>query len=708
MGATDSGGNDRLRTAEAARRRKVRVWLFALVTVSAAVRILIGSRLVAPWIMVDELVYSELGKSVGEQGRLLVRGVSSTGYGFVYPALIAPAWRLFGPMPAVYAEAKAINAVLMSLAAIPAYFLARRLLSTRLALVAAMLTVLVPSMLYTSTLMTENAFYPIFLAFVLLLVVTLERPTPLRQIALVAVFLIAFETRAEAIALVPAMVVAPLALAVVERRGFRPGLRPFATLYGIFIAGAAAALLVTSAHGRSPLSLLGAYHAATSSTYTVGRVLHFLVYHVAELDLYVGIVPFAALVAIWLTPRSGTPARRAFAVASLAVGVALAAEVSVFASQMSVNRIEERNLFYLTPLALIALLGLAADGIVPTARRPVLTGAAVAIALPVFIPFTRFITTSAVSDTFALLPWWWVQDHWIAVSDVRWAVLAAAMAAGALFVFLPRDRAIWLATLVGAYFVVTAVVAENGRHGIERSSAASFWVGVRKAHPDWVDRRVGGHAKVAVLWTGATTAYPVWENEFFNRSLGTVYDVDGAARPDPLPETDAITGPSGRLLSSSGAMINARYVLAPESSEIRGALLARDPTGVDLYRVAGPIVILSNVTGLYPADTWSGRDVSYKRFRCTGGSLAVKISSDDSLFTDVQTVVAHEAGRVVGRTSIDPAAQSTLVVPLVRGRNGVCAVRFAVGRTVIPARAKPGSFDDRRLGAHFLGFQYHS
>src|SRR5262245_64122084 len=82
----------------------VRIWLGAIVLVSVAARILIARKVPAPWIMVDELVYSELGKSVAAHGHFLVRGLSSTGYGFVYPALIAPAWRLFGPMSQVYAE----------------------------------------------------------------------------------------------------------------------------------------------------------------------------------------------------------------------------------------------------------------------------------------------------------------------------------------------------------------------------------------------------------------------------------------------------------------------------------------------------------------------------------------------------------------------------------------------------------------------------
>mgnify|MGYP003353064254 CR=1 FL=1 len=60
-----------------------------------------------------------------------------------------------------------------SLAAVPAYGIGRRVLSSRASLVAAALAVTVPSMLYTGTLMTENGFYPVFLTACLALVVML-------------------------------------------------------------------------------------------------------------------------------------------------------------------------------------------------------------------------------------------------------------------------------------------------------------------------------------------------------------------------------------------------------------------------------------------------------------------------------------------------------------------------------------------------------
>ena len=103
-------------------------WLTSIVVASSVVRIGLGHRMVAPWIMIDEIVYSELAKSFAAHASFLVRDVPSHGYGFVYPVVLAPAYRLYSAVPDAYAAAKAINAVVMSLAAVPAYFLGRRLL----------------------------------------------------------------------------------------------------------------------------------------------------------------------------------------------------------------------------------------------------------------------------------------------------------------------------------------------------------------------------------------------------------------------------------------------------------------------------------------------------------------------------------------------------------------------------------------------------
>ncbi len=211
-------------------------WLSVLVVASAAIRFQLARRVAAPWIMVDELIYSELAKSLASGGHYLVRGEPTGAYGYVYPLLLAPAYRAFDAVPDVYTAAKAINAVVMSLAAVPAYLLARRVLSPGWSLLAAVLALALPAYVYSGTLMTENAFYPVFLGAVLALVLVLERPTAGRQAALLALCALAFLTRTQALALVPAFLLAPVALDRLERRPWR-ALARFHVLYGVTLGG---------------------------------------------------------------------------------------------------------------------------------------------------------------------------------------------------------------------------------------------------------------------------------------------------------------------------------------------------------------------------------------------------------------------------------------------------------------------------------------
>jgi hypothetical protein len=674
------------------------VWLSAIVVVSALIRMLLARRAVAPWIMVDEIVYSELAKSVADQGRFLIRGVPSGGYGVVYPLLIAPAYRLFAHVPTVYAVAKGINAVVMSLAAVPTYFLARRLLPRASSLGAAVLAVLIPSMLYTGTLMTENAFYPLFLVACLALVLMLERPTSFRQLAVLVACGVCFATRAQALALFGAAVVAPVLHGWIER-DLRARLRRYSVLYGAVALVAVIALASTVVRGRSPLTLLGAYRAATGPGYSVSEIAHYLLWHVAELDLYVGIVGFAALLALWIAPRAASPAARAFAAASLPVFVFLLVEVAAFASRQSL-RIEERNDFYLAPLALVALFGLATDNVIPRVRRAVIPAALVAGVLPGAIPFGRFVNTSIVSDTLGLLPWWWLQDQGIHFGPLRLVALGLGLVAALVFVTLPRRYSLALVGATAVYFLLTGLVAENGRHGVHQASVGGLWAGIRVPHRDWIDRQLGRNADVAFLWHYAGETRPLWNNEFFNRSIGTVYTING---PDPadggLPETPVFARGDGELATADGAVPRVKYALS--YTDIAGTPLARDSKiGLTLYRVDGPLVVLTRVSGVYP-DTWGGRNVTYRRYSCTGGTLSVHLGTDEHLFTRNQTVTATELGHVVGTIHIAPIEQPTLRVPLRPDARGVCAVRFtAAGLRV------PGAGDLRRLGAHYYSFDY--
>ena len=672
-------------------------WLAGLVAVSTIVRYALARRIVAPWIMVDELIYSELAKSFADSGRFLVRDEPTAAYGLVYPALISPAWALFDSVPDAYAAAKAINAFLISLTAVPAYFLARRVAGHWPALAAATLTLAVPSMVYGGMLMTENAFYPVFVSAALATVLWLERPTTWRTVALLAVCAVAFLTRAQALALLPAILTAPFLVSG------RRALREYRLLYAIAAAVAAVVVVVQAARGASPLGVLGAYEAAGHASYGAGKVAKYFLYHVAELDLSLGVFPFAALLLLAFTLPRLERRLRIFVAAALSLTFWLVLAVAVFAAgNIELLRVQERNMFYVSPLLLIALMVWVDRGL-PRPAVPTAAAAVLAAALPGVLPYSTLINLTSVADTPTILAIWALHPSPFALDEIAFVVVAAAIAAGLLFLLTPRRYALLVPALVLVFFAVAAKPID-GKHRF--AALNSLYAGITNPHLDWIDRAVGRDAEVAAVWSGNAERYTIWENEIFNRSVGTIYDL-GPRFSGGLAETPVTVDAKTGTLLAAGRPVRADYALTDGSLELRGRVVARDERkGMLVHRVGGVLRQASRVEGLYPQDTWSGPTARYTRFGCAGGSLTVLLQSDPSLFTRPQTVTATVAGRRAGRVRVLPAEPRELTVPL-EARGGSCGVSFAVSPTAVPAVVTKGKNPDtRELGIHFTRFTY--
>ena len=112
-------------------------------------------------------------------------------------------------------------------------------------------------------------------------------------------------------------------------------------------------------------------------------------------------------------------------------------EVAVFASRYSL-RIEERNLFYLAPLLVVALLAWIERG-QPRPPRAAVVAAGLAAALPGAIPFLHLLNITRASPTRSgFQPWWYVGGAWAGLSSVSIAVVLVSIALGAMFLWLPR------------------------------------------------------------------------------------------------------------------------------------------------------------------------------------------------------------------------------------------------------------------------------
>jgi len=690
------------------RERAARVpdaaWLAAIISVSVLARLWLVHKMPGPYIFVDELIYSELARSLADSGTFAIRDVPVHGYSILYPALLVPAYRLFDALPDAYAAAKATNTIAMSLAAVPAWLLARRVAGRWLALLAAALTVAVPSMAYTATIVTENLFYPVALLFAWSLVLVLERPSYRRILLLVLVLAAAVATRSQALGFVGAAVLAPFLLALL--RWDARVLRPFVPLLGGTLALVAVVLGGQLLRGGSLSDLLGAYSVVGEGGYDAGQVLRFWLWHVEVVTLYVCVVPVVALVVLLWRARRLPPAVQEHVAATIALVATSTLVVAAFASRFASDRVQDRYLFFLAPLLVIVLLAWVELG-APRPVVPLAAGSAIAVGLVTAFPYVRFVGEPTKSDTFSLIPLWTANEHLLAGS-YRITVLAVALALVGLLAFVPARNAVAVPLVLLALFVVLSRPVWSGPHGVLHAGQGALFTGIRGVERDWIDKRVPDGDPVAVLWTGRADRFTVNQNEFFNRAVGPVYYTE-APTPGGIGETPVRVDPrDGTLRTAEGATIDARYALLDGSISPDGEIVAQDaPLGMTLWRLSGPLSSTTKLTGIYPNDTWSGPHVRWTRHQCMGGELTVSLYSDPNLVgTELTDVLALVRGRPAARILVPPVGSVSLRVPLA-SIDGSCVVDFEISPTRIPAQQIEGSTDTRPLGVHFGAFVYH-
>ena len=154
--------------------------LGGLVVVSSAVRFALSSGVEAPWIAPDEQLYGLLGRSLVAGDGLRRAGRAIPYYSLVYPLLVGLPFAWTGLEEGVR-TVQLLQAVAMSLTAVPVYLWARPVAGSRWALAAAGLTVLIPGLVYSGLFMSEALYYLVATLAVWALAACLERPTLVRQ-----------------------------------------------------------------------------------------------------------------------------------------------------------------------------------------------------------------------------------------------------------------------------------------------------------------------------------------------------------------------------------------------------------------------------------------------------------------------------------------------------------------------------------------------
>jgi hypothetical protein len=662
-----------------------------------------ASKRVSPTIFSDEAEFSQISRGIAENGVPSRRGEPS-GFETLYTYLVAPAWWLDGA-EASWEAAKLIGVLVMSTAIFPAYALARFVVSRAWALVAAVIAVAAPPLSYSPYLLDEPLAYPFSTAALWAIVAALTRPSWRRMGLAATLCLVAPFVRGQ-LGVLLIVFGAGLFSLLWRTERFRAWRRSWTTGDWVgavaLVVGGAIVVSAAAGHRSEP------WYVATG--FEKRLLLDNATWSLAALAIGLGILPLVATVVAVLSRRLwATDGGRAFAVVTVSAFAAFLFYTGVKGAYLAKTfsiLVLERNLIYLTPLAVAATAAVLSRSLATVPS--LLGGLGVALLVVATASFRLdqypyFESPGLAITAFANREFAWDEP------TIRRALYVAALVSVALLAArgLARTRRLGLTVAavavcaVATWTLTTEVYAARGLN-----TFAERLHGATPQPVDWVDRATGGGS---TLYLGQQINDPnqIFLLEFWNRSIGRVWSLDGTA---PVPSLSPDLGaPDGTL----SPQVDAEWVVTGNGVEVVGERVGEPMAGMTLFRVDPPVRYRYAVNGV-STDGWMGAHATYAQYapdegRSRGfaritlsrqGACSEAVGTTDVVVKIGSVVVADKQpalGQVtdVVRESLAPCGAKIVVlratVPYF--------VDVAVDSTFVPAEIDASSGDVRELGA---------
>jgi hypothetical protein len=549
----------------------------------------------SPTIFGDELEWTQISRAIADTGHAARRGEPVT-FKSLYPYVIAPFWWIHATGSA-YAAIKYANTILMALAAVPTFFLARLLVPARIAFVAALATLGTTALFYAPFLLPEVVAWPWFALCAYVTVRALARGGRRWLAAAVVVDVIAPFVRGE-LAVVPAAAAAAAVIVwLLGPTGSR--LRRRIGIPGQVVA---AVLAVGAFFLLNELFGSHSHEWATVTHQWKGRLWNLGMESTSALALGLGLLPFAAgLASLWLPERRRDPAWRAFAAflaSALVVTWLYTGVKAAYLSTVFATRVEERNLIYVQPLLVVG------TAVWLCARRRSIVASLAALAFTAWLvlhygyqlDYPYFESPGYGIAAMANRAFRWDQP------TIRWALVGCLLLllVVVLLAHLRRDgrvtRTVLVATAAASFAMMLA-----GEVTSSRGSAVTSRIYARNMPQplDWVDQAAAGRG-VTFVGQDISSGDALGLNlmEFWNRDVKRVWSLDGTA-PGPGPTlTPDLHSRRGRLSADAGQP----FVLSTDRVDLVGAVVASRP-GLTLRRAVHPLALRQASYGI-STDGW--------------------------------------------------------------------------------------------------------
>jgi hypothetical protein len=666
---------------------RTRVRVSPAVALAGIVVVSIGLRLLLAWarstanLFPDEYIYTELSRSIASSGLPEIRGHVANFPSLLGPLLTAPAWLIHDTVLA-YRIAQAIGVVAMSLAAIPAYLLARRVrLGAGAALGIAAAAVAVPDFLYTSYLVAEPFAYPLVLAATAAGVAALERPTRQRQGVFLALAFLAALARVQFIVLPVAFLVAVVAVGLRERR-LRRTLREHALLLGVVVLGAAALAVVG----------LGFYGRVVHASLAPGPLLHSVGHNLLVLAFAAGwvVVPGAIVGLVLAVAKPVDRTELAFATLAGALALGVLGETVLYGGDA-----HERYLVYVAPFLFVAFALYARRGF---PHKLVHASCAVLlVAGATRLPLSGIL---GIAHSPVLLALTSIGGHVGGNGNASTIALDVVLAGTALLLLLARVPRL-AATFALTFTVALGLVTWYAAASFDRDNTRKLSHDNLPAGRTWVDAHGLDHVALVEPYGGRQIAG--FDQLFWNRSIDTELVLPGGAPIDPFSVGPVADARDGTMLVGGKPVVQPLLIDGWGGTvRLRGARLVQSAAGFDLWQPTGTPRLELYYGGRYP-DGWLGTFAWIDLWPDRAG-LAGRLAFDLALPSASRPVTVELASRGSARRTLTLRSGRTQHVELTvcsskrwqvvlrASGSGAVGTRVVSTRSTVPVfRQDPGA-----------------
>jgi len=566
-------------------------WLGLIMSLSIAARLGAAWKHTSPRMFPDEYLYPAIARSLANGNGLTVRAAPAHFPAMLESLVTTPLWYLWDTETA-FRLTQGVHILAMSLAALPIYWLAKRIGAPAWqATCCAAFTVALPSLLYSSYLTADALAYPLALGAIASGTAALDRPSRRGQLLFIVLAGLATVARVQYVIIPVAYVCAAFLLdrghlaLIVRRQRFVLGL--------LAISGAAIV-------AAGPARVLGYYHGVLTLHVAPVTLAHWLGVDAMLLCYAAGIVLLPAAIVGLTCGWRGSSLRpnRAFALLATCFFALLFTEAALYAANGS-HRFQERYLITMLPLLAVAFC--AGVRLLPVGRVPMAVIAVVLLVLSMRVPLSGFTVLDGKQDSpFLMAVARLEQSLTIGGGSLLVAGIAALLAMVAVLVAFRPRVGVPLA-LAGA--IAASAAATVGATSLDNATAALF----QQTFADhgrwtWVDDAAAGRGSVLVLPGADRTAAEA--HLFWNQSLGVVLRMPRGPHIDPYGDRTTTINAHGSLVAGGVAVRGA--ILAEESYSqilLDDARLVRSTPGASLWVPHGSTRVAMLTVGRY-LDSW--------------------------------------------------------------------------------------------------------